>query len=301
MQNNCLSFKIDQKTKDKIQEFYKDFTSEINEDYVIFKAKYEDTTIKIYKNKKEELKATFTGKNAYNEASIFNSNFEVSEGKEHKHSTWLDILDQIGSDEVGVGDLFGPTVVVAVFTSSKDIEYLDKLGIKDSKKLTDNKIVELAPLLIKRLTYSSLTMTNQKLNTELEKGQKKLALEAKMHNQAHLNVLDRIQKYVPIYIDQFLSAQTYISYLHDVTIAPNIYFKCHGESSYPSVAAASIIARYIFLQKIAQLNKKYFTNFPLGAGKKVDEFLVEFMKTHELPEVKDLVKAHFKNFKDLNN
>lgn len=293
---NNVTLKIEEETKNRIIEFYEDFSLSIVEDYVIFKAKYENVSIKIYQNKKGEYKAIFSGENALNEALIFDENAVLNESTTKEKAEWLDLLDQIGSDEVGVGDLFGPTVVVAVYTSSQDIEYLIELGVKDSKKLSDEKIREIAPKLMKKLSYSSLTMSNKKLNEEIEKGNKKLALEAKMHNQAHLNVLNKVNKCLPIYVDQFLVPTTYFKYLNDVTVVPNLHFKTKGESYYPSIAAASIIARYIFLIRMDEINTKYNTIFPLGAGKQVDDFLVEFLKTHEFSEVKDLVKAHFKNF-----
>lgn len=296
MANNSVTLKIDEETKNRIVEFYEDFSLDIVEDYVIFKAKYETVSIKIFQNKKGEYKAIFSGENALNGALIFDENAEIRETKVKEKAEWLDLLDQIGSDEVGVGDLFGPTVVVAAYTSSQDIEYLIELGVKDSKKLNDEKIREIAPKLMKKLTYSSLTMSNKKLNEEMKKGNKKLALEAKMHNQAHLNVLNKVNKCLPIYVDQFLVSTTYLKYLNDVTVVPNLHFKTKGESYYPSIAAASIIARYIFLVRMDELNKKYDTTFPLGAGKQADDFLVEFLKTHEFDEVKDLVKTHFKNF-----
>ncbi|MCH5180406.1 MAG: ribonuclease HIII [Erysipelotrichales bacterium] len=293
---NNVTLKIDEETKNRIIEFYEDFSLDIVEDYVIFKAKYENVSIKIYQNKKGEYKAIFSGENAINEALIFDENAVLNESTTKEKTEWLDLLDQIGSDEVGVGDLFGPTVVVAVYTSSKDIEYLVELGVKDSKKLSDEKIREIAPKLMKKLTYSSLTMSNKKLNEEMEKGNKKLALEAKMHNQAHLNVLNKVNKFLPIYVDQFLVPTTYLKYLSDAVVVPNLHFKTKGESYYPSIAAASIIARYIFLIRMDEINAKYNTTFPLGAGEQVDDFLVEFLKTHEFSEVKELVKAHFKNF-----
>lgn len=294
-----VTLKIDEITKDKIIDFYNDFSVESLEDYVIFKAKYEDICIKIYQNNNGEYKATFSGENALNEALIFDENAQIKEKKEPISVTWLDELDQIGSDEVGVGDLFGPTVVVAVYASAKDIEYLKKIGIKDSKKLSDEKIREIAPKIMRKLTYSSLTMTNKKLNEEMEKGRKKLALEARMHNRAHLNVLKKINKDVPIYIDQFLPPKTYHKYLGEDDVALNIYFKTKGESYYPSIAAASIIARFIFLTRMDELNAQYKTCFPLGAGKQVDIFLLDFLNNHSKDEIKDLVKAHFKNFKNL--
>lgn len=296
--NNSVTLKIDAQTKDKIIDFYQDFKIDSTENYVIFFAKYENVVIKIYANKKGEFKALFSGENALKEAQIFDENASLNITKEKINDGWIDELDQIGSDEVGVGDLFGPTVVVACFVSTNDIPYLKSLGVNDSKKLTEEKILTIAPLLMERLPYSSLTMSNQKLNEMLEIGEKKLALEAKMHNCAQLNVLNKINKCVPIYLDQFLNPNTYYKYLENDTIVPNLYFKTKGESYYPSIACSSIIARYIFLTRMNELNEKYNVQFPLGAGQKVDEFLDDFLKSHSLEETKNLVKAHFVNFKN---
>lgn len=296
--NNSVTLKIDAQTKDKIIDFYQDFKIDSTENYVIFFAKYENVVIKIYANKKGEFKALFSGENALKEAQIFDENASLNITKEKINEGWIDELDQIGSDEVGVGDLFGPTVVVACFVSTNDIPYLKSLGVNDSKKLTEEKILTIAPLLMERLPYSSLTMSNQKLNEMLEIGEKKLALEAKMHNCAQLNVLNKINKCVPIYLDQFLNPNTYYKYLENDTIVPNLYFKTKGESYYPSIACSSIIARYIFLTRMNELNEKYNVQFPLGAGQKVDEFLDDFLKSHSLEETKNLVKAHFVNFKN---
>lgn len=296
--NNSVTLKIDAQTKDKIIDFYQDFKIDSTENYVIFFAKYENVVIKIYANKKGEFKALFSGENALKEAQIFDENASLNITKEKINEGWIDELDQIGSDEVGVGDLFGPTVVVACFVSTNDIPYLKSLGVNDSKKLTEEKILTIGPLLMERLPYSSLTMSNQKLNEMLEIGEKKLALEAKMHNCAQLNVLNKINKCVPIYLDQFLNPNTYYKYLENDTIVPNLYFKTKGESYYPSIACSSIIARYIFLTRMNELNEKYNVQFPLGAGQKVDEFLDDFLKSHSLEETKNLVKAHFVNFKN---
>ena len=62
----------------------------------------------------------------------------------------------IGSDEVGTGDYFGPIVVTACYVKKEDIPYLEELGIKDSKKMTDEKILEVVPKIIKKLLMKVL-------------------------------------------------------------------------------------------------------------------------------------------------
>ena len=54
-------------------------------------------------------------------------------------------IDSIGSDEVGTGDYFGPIVVTASYVNKSDITFLEELGVKDSKKLTDKKIIKITP------------------------------------------------------------------------------------------------------------------------------------------------------------
>lgn len=293
-----VTLKIDLETKNHIIDFYQEFSIEHYEQYVIFYAKYEDVTIKIYQNKNNEFTALFSGKHALEEAKIFDQNAELNIVKDKEKTHWLDEFDQIGSDEVGVGDLFGPTIVVATFIKNNDIPFLRSLNIDDSKKLTDKRIREIAPKLMEKFTYATLIMSNKKLNDSLEKGLKKLELEAKMHNQAQLIVYNKIEKNVPVYLDQFLSPITYSKYLGNMDIVPNLHFKTKGESYYPSIAVSSIIARYKFLLYMDDLNNKYQTKFPFGAGKAVDDFLIEFSKTHKINEIETLVKKQFINYKN---
>ena len=48
----------------------------------------------------------------------------------------------IGTDESGKGDYFGPLVVAAFYTNNQINNDLREIGVDDSKKLSDNKIVE---------------------------------------------------------------------------------------------------------------------------------------------------------------
>ena len=50
----------------------------------------------------------------------------------------------IGTDEAGKGDYFGPIVGAAVMVDQKIADQLSKIGVKDSKELSDNRNKELA-------------------------------------------------------------------------------------------------------------------------------------------------------------
>ena len=51
---------------------------------------------------------------------------------------------------MGTGDFFGPIVVTGAYISKEQVSRMEELGVKDSKKLTDEKILEIGPTLIKK-------------------------------------------------------------------------------------------------------------------------------------------------------
>lgn len=293
---------VDEDTIEKMKSYYSKHMVANNEDYTTFHAKLEDVIIKAYSNKKNrKFKINFSGDNALNEARIWDVNAKLIEPKKVIPIEWENIDDQIGSDETGVGDFFAPTVVVACYCSKEQIQVLKELGIKDSKKMTDIKIREIAPKIMNIVKYEKLIMSNQKLSSMIrEQKAQKLALEAIMHNECHLRLIKKHNlNNKNVYVDEFLTEYNYRECLASKVIPAKLHFKQKGESYYPSVAAASIIARYILLIYMDALNREYNEKFPLGAGSKVDTFAENFVKNHSLEELNKLVKRQFINYQDL--
>ena len=73
-------------------------------------------------------------------------------------------------------------------------------------------------------------------------------------------------------------------------ILKNIIFREKGEVHFPSVALASCIARYTFLQEIDFLNKKYGVKIPHGAGSGVNAFAKKFIEKFGIEEFKKITK-----------
>lgn len=73
-------------------------------------------------------------------------------------------ITHIGTDESGKGDFFGPLVVAGVMVDEKAAKLFIEAGIKDSKKVTDKKILTLEPLIKQNSVYSVVPISNGKYN-----------------------------------------------------------------------------------------------------------------------------------------
>ena len=71
-------------------------------------------------------------------------------------------LPHIGVDESGKGDFFGPLVIAGVLATEENSKKFIEAGIKDSKKLTDDKILKLAGLIKANATHSVVVIGNEK-------------------------------------------------------------------------------------------------------------------------------------------
>lgn len=296
-----VSIKVDQNTYDVIKKHYSNFPLKTAKgEYEDFVTSLDGTVITGFLSKKNKKTITFNGDNALKEAQKWDPSATLFVPKKSLESKeWVNLQSQIGSDEVGVGDLFLPMIVVASYVDASQIERLKELGVSDSKKLTDETIRELGPILIKEFQYSKLTLSNKKYNEMYSKGENINSLKAKMHNRALANLLAKHNNCKNIFIDQFVSEPTYYSYFdkNDEPIVKGITFHTKGESYYPSVALSSVIARYAFLIEKDKLEEEYNLEFPFGAGSVADDFLLKIKEKLPREAIDNLVKANFKNYK----
>ncbi|MCD7879450.1 MAG: DUF3378 domain-containing protein, partial [Candidatus Gastranaerophilales bacterium] len=70
----------------------------------------------------------------------------------------------IGTDESGKGDFFGALVIAGVQVNETNSQKFINAGIKDSKKLDDKKILQLANLIKANSVHSVVVITPQKYN-----------------------------------------------------------------------------------------------------------------------------------------
>lgn len=298
-----IVFKVSDNIKEKMIEYYMDKRKEKTPPYAIFQAVEADTVITLY----ESGKAMFQGISADIDAAMwrdlekhFNNNDVDIRSTEEKKEDSIDktnyYFNAIGSDEVGTGDYFLPIVVTATFITKEDIKFLEELGVHDSKKLTDEKIKRCAPLIIKRIPYESLILSNKEYNEYHAKGYNMNKIKAIMHNKVLYKMKNKNYPYQKIIVDQFALPGVYYNYLRGVIEkVTNITFLTKAEDKNLSVACASIISRYIFLKEQKALEEKLGCPIPKGAGVKVDESGRELVKIHGTKILDEISKISFKN------
>jgi ribonuclease HIII len=300
-----ISFKVSDETIDKLNEFYSDLKRDKTPAYAVFQAQDGDTVVTLYESKK----IVFQGRDA-DLASDFwiatekmaNKNLNVKNSDIKNNDKSKDIYidpkiynaTTIGSDEVGTGDYFGPIVVTGTFVRKEDIPYLEKLGITDSKKMSDEKILEVVPELIKKIPYTTFILSNKEYN-EWSSKMNMNKIKAILHNKV---LSDLTLKYNADYVvvDEFAKPFVYYNYLKEVpNIVKNITFLTKGEIKCLSVACSSVISRYVFLKEFKKLSDKINITLPLGAGSKVDEIATSIVKNYGFEKLEDIAKLNFKN------
>ena len=152
--------RVSDQTKEKMIKYYENKRRDKVIPYVVFQAQDEDTVITMY----ESGKVMFQGVSADVDSAMWKEmDGQSDENKENqvKNHEKYHNCSSIGSDEVGTGDYFGPIVVTASFVKKSDVEFLEKLGIRDSKKMNDDIILKIAPEIAKRIQYKSIILNNQ--------------------------------------------------------------------------------------------------------------------------------------------
>ncbi|HAQ56050.1 MAG TPA: ribonuclease HIII [Acholeplasmatales bacterium] len=202
----------------------------------------------------------------------------------------------IGSDEVGTGDFFGPVVVCAAYVPKAKIQLLESLKIRDSKKLTDEYIREVALELGKLVPHVILVTEPTKYNELVAQGYNMNKIKAYLHNHAIKKCLLKADGIVEkVIVDEFCSPDNYYEYLKDVDVYKKITFLTKGESAHLAVAAASVLARDAFLQRMDELNKTLKIRLPLGAGAAVDLIGKLVVMQHGIDFLPSVAKVNFKN------
>ena len=302
-----ITLKVSENTKQKMIEYFEDKKRPKTPDYAIFQADEADTVVTLYNSGK----VVFQGRSADIDANMWKemerhlnptkkvemTNSEDKKKKE-KVKEFVDpkiyYANTIGYDEVGTGDYFGPIVVTATYVTKDDIPFLEELGVKDSKKLTDDKILEIVPKIIKKIPYECIILSNKEYNENYNADMNMNKVKAVLHNKVLSKMVNKYQADYVV-VDQFANPYVYYNYLKGTNYVRNITFITKAEDKCLSVACASLISRFVFLKEFDKLGEKLGVFLIKGASDKVDELGLRIVNKFGFDKLTDIAKLNFKN------
>ena len=272
----------------EIQAFLEHYQSSLapsKNPYIRYFLRLPQATVSIYTSGKVLLQ----GEGAEKYASFFG--YQVVEENRGQN------LPLIGTDEVGNGSYFGGLAVVASFVTPDQHVFLRKLGVGDSKTLTDQKIRQIAPILKEKIQHQALLLSPSKYNEVIGDRYNAVSVKVALHNQAIYLLLQKGLQPEKIVIDAFTSAKNYDKYLaQEVNRFSNpISLEEKAEGKYLAVAVSSIIARDLFLENLENLGRELGYQLPSGAGTASDKVASQILQAYGMQGLNFCAKLHFKN------
>ena len=209
-----------------------------------------------------------------------------------------------GSDESGKGDYFGPLVVCCAFTDERLSDEMQKLGVKDCKQMTDKAVLSVGSQLRQLLGpngYAVVKLGPAAYNRLYAKMKNINRMLAWAHGTAIEELLTKRSGCTRVVVDQFAPTEATIQRaLKPLGRAAKVEQRHKAESDI-AVAAASVIARELFIRACLEMGKACFgeqadaqEKIPLGSSDPRVRELAERMVRKEGPVwLMNHCKAHF--------
>lgn len=203
----------------------------------------------------------------------------------------------IGVDESGKGDFFGPLVIAGVLVNEKSAKLFMDLGIKDSKKISDKKILELEKHIKANAVHSIVAISNSRYN-ELYANIKNLnRLLAWGHARVIENIAENNECEYALsdkFGDESLIKSALMKNGQNIRLEQMV----RAESDV-AVAAASVLARATFVQKMKAMEETYGVIFPKGCAAQVKIAAKEFIDKYGKERLSEVCKTHFKTYNEV--
>ena len=199
---------------------------------------------------------------------------------------------RIGMDESGKGDYFGPLVTAAAYVSPEMEPELKLMEVRDSKRISDGRVLELARDLRQVCKHSVVAIGPQRYNELYNKIRNLNRLLAWGHARALENLLEQVDCELAI-ADQFGDERFILNALLEKGKRISLVQRPKAESDL-AVAAASILARAEFLTRLKRLSDEVGTALPKGASPSVELAARMVLKKHGRERLSTIAKMHFK-------
>lgn len=194
-------------------------------------------------------------------------------------------MDILGIDEAGRGSVLGPMVIAGVIIPEKMEKVLERMGVKDSKRLIPNRRTILSRKLKKMFEYEIVVISALEIDKMRADGINLNDIE----KNAMRDLIIRLNPEKAIVDAVDVKAERFQNYLCEST-GVNVIAEHKADDKYIEVSAASIIAKAERDAQIAEINKEYIKTGGIGSGYPSDPTTKKFLNNYTYDEMPEFVR-----------
>ncbi|MCQ2737518.1 MAG: ribonuclease HII [archaeon] len=200
-------------------------------------------------------------------------------------------MNTLGLDEAGRGPVLGPMVMGGIVIPEKKEKIVERMGVKDSKKVTPKRRAVLSRKLTKMFEYELVEISARDIDLMRAKGINLNQIE-KLAMKKIIRKLDSDK----IIIDALDVKEGRLQEEMQEYAGPNreVLAEHKADENYLAVGAASIIAKHRRDQIIDELNRNYIKTTKdrngIGSGYPSDPKTKAFLKQYTYDEMPEFVR-----------
>ena len=184
-------------------------------------------------------------------------------------------MDILGIDEAGRGSVLGPMVIAGVIVPEKMEKVLERMGVKDSKRLTPNRRTILSRKLKKMFDYEIVVISAREIDEMRADGINLNEIE----KNAMESILLKLKPEKAIVDAVDVKAERFQENLCKDT-GLNVIAEHKADDKYIEVSAASIIAKAERDDQIKEINKDFIKSGGIGSGYPSDPTTKKFLANY---------------------
>ena len=184
-------------------------------------------------------------------------------------------MDILGIDEAGRGSVLGPMVIAGVVVREKMGKVLERMGVKDSKRLTPNRRTILSRKLRKMFDFEIVVISAREIDELRENGVNLNEIEKNAMESIILKL--KPEKAIVDAVD--VKAERFQENLCNDT-GYNVLAEHKADDKYIEVSAASIIAKAERDAYIKEINEEYIKSGGIGSGYPSDPTTKKFLTNY---------------------
>jgi ribonuclease HII len=194
-------------------------------------------------------------------------------------------MDILGIDEAGRGSVLGPMVIAGVIVPEKMEKVLERMGVKDSKRLTPNRRTILSRKLKKMFDYEVVVISAREIDEMRADGINLNEIE----KNAMESILLKLKPEKAIVDAVDVKAERFQETLCKDT-GLNVIAEHKADDKYIEVSAASIIAKAERDDQIKEINKDFIKSGGIGSGYPSDPTTKKFLANYTYDEMPEFVR-----------